>query len=256
MLAEQSTAEFFFSHAGECPICEQSVTFVAKGPLFRNTLRCERCKSAPRNRALMHVLKMNFPNWKKLAIHESSPAWDRVSYRLAAECELYIASQYDVTVPFGEMVDAPRLPCKRYRSENLECQTFPDNLFDVVLMQDVFEHIFEPDKAIKEITRTLKPGGALIMTVPITRGRRTSQRRASLVDGQVRHLLEPPQFHGNPVGNDGSLVTIDWGYDIVSYLQHHSGMPFRIMSIDDIDRGIRAQLNEVLIGCKVPMPHL
>ena len=55
---------------------------------------------------------------------------------------------------------------------------------------------------------------------------------------------------------DGSLVTIDWGYDIVLYLQQHSGLSFMLCHIDDINFGVRADLNEVLIGFKRPVPAL
>lgn len=245
----------FFRHAGECPLCEKSVQFVAAGPYLRNTLKCDSCGSLPRQRVLMKVLSDYFPKWRDLNIHESSPGWDMLSQRLARECKSYFASQYDTTVMPGTIVDAPRLPCKKYQSENLEEQTYSDEQFNIVVTQDVFEHIFHPDLAIKEIARTLKPGGATIMTVPIVRQRQPSRRRAALSGGNVEHILEP-QFHGNPLGGKGSLVTIDWGYDIVSYLQYHSGLSFIMIQIDNIDLGIRADLNEVLLGFKLPPPNL
>ena len=37
--------------------------------------------------------------------------------------------------------------------------SLPDNTFDLFVTQDVFEHIPEPEKALKEIYRCLKPGG-------------------------------------------------------------------------------------------------
>jgi SAM-dependent methyltransferase len=204
----------------------------------------------------MHVLTEYRPNWRSLSIHESSPGWDAVSQRLAKECSLYTASQYDISVKLGTVVDAPGMPCKAYRNENLERQTFQDGLFDVVVAQDVFEHIFFPDLAIKDIARTLKPGGIVLMTVPIVnRHHRPSQRRAALSSGEIIHRLEP-QYHGNPISKDGSLVTIDWGYDIAGYLQHHSGMSVLILQIDNIDLGIRADFNEILLCVKHQVPHL
>jgi SAM-dependent methyltransferase len=255
MSSELSHDSVYFRHSGTCSICEQEVEFVATAPYFRSTLKCSKCGSIPRHRVLMYVLSQYFPDWRKLSIHEGSPGWDMVSQRLAKECSKYLASQYDTSVPFGSTVDAPRMPCKQYRSENLESQTFPDACFDLVILQDVFEHIFHPDKAIKEIARTLKPGGALAMTVPIVQKKRPSMRRATLTEDGIKHILEP-QFHGNPIGNRRSLVTIDWGYDIVSYLQHHSGLSFLMLQIDNIDLGIRADLNEVLVGFKKPLPKL
>jgi SAM-dependent methyltransferase len=244
-----------FRHAGTCPACEKPVTFVAADPYFRSALKCDHCGSVPRHRVLMKTISDYFPNWRDLEIHESSPGWDMVSQRLANECKGYVASQYDSSAAPGQFVDAPRMPCRRYRSENLELQTFADARFDLVIAQDVFEHIFRPDLAIKEIARTLKPNGAIFMTVPILMKRNPSRIRARQYNGIIEYVMER-HFHGNPLNSAGSLVTIDWGYDIVSYLQHHSGLSFLMIQLDNIDLGIRADLNEVLVGWKIPMLDL
>jgi SAM-dependent methyltransferase len=202
----------------------------------------------------MHMLSTRFPCWRSAAIHESSPGWDIVCRRLSAECAAYTASQYDMSVPFGSVVKGVRMPTPTHRSENLESQTFDDGIFDIVITLDVFEHIFRPDLAIKEIARTLRPGGATLMTVPIVLKAKKSRRRAIMVDEKIIHLAEP-QEHGNPLGG-GALVTVDWGYDILSYLSHHSGLAFQMVQIDNIDLGIRGDLSEVLIGYKLPLPIL
>jgi SAM-dependent methyltransferase len=43
---------------------------------------------------------------------------------------------------------------------------FPAERFDSVLLNQVLEHVFEPDTFLREICRVLKPGGALLLTVP------------------------------------------------------------------------------------------
>lgn len=43
---------------------------------------------------------------------------------------------------------------------------FPANFFDSVLTNQVFEHVFNPSHFIQEISRVLKPGGFLLLTVP------------------------------------------------------------------------------------------
>ena len=43
---------------------------------------------------------------------------------------------------------------------------FADNSFDIVIIKDVLEHISEPWLAFKEISRVLKDGGMLLVTVP------------------------------------------------------------------------------------------
>jgi SAM-dependent methyltransferase len=140
------------------------------------------------------------------------------------------------------------MPCKRYIVQNLEKQTFPDGSFDIVISQDVFEHIFDPYSAISEIERTLKPGGAYFMSVPVVRREQPSRRRSILEGGVVKHLL-PPEYHGNPLGG-GSLVTIDWGYDIVCHLADHTSMSIIMVEIDDIEQGIRDEWGKIIVAMK------
>ncbi len=193
----------------------------------------------------MEVLKMNYPQWRNLAIHEAGPVPRGVSARCARECPRYVVSQYDRAIGFGS--------CNKergYRSEDLEAQTFSDGTFDLVITQDVFEHLFQPDRAICEIARTLRPGGAHIFTVPIVMKGQQSRRRAFRHgDGTVEHLFKPA-YHGNPIDPNGSLVVMDWGYDIAEYLDGHSGLKTTVYYIDNLDRGVRAEYIEVLVSRK------
>lgn len=236
------------SWPGTCPVCARNTRFFAVGPWYRDQLACGWCFSIPRERALMRVVGMLYPNWRELKIHESSPAARGASRKLKEQCASYVASQYVPPVPLGE-----RHP-DGFICQDLEKQTFEDEAFDLVITQDVFEHLLHPDRAIREIGRTLRPGGAHIMTVPIVNKSRPSRRRASLIDGAIVHHVEP-EYHGNPVG-DGSLVTVDWGYDIGDFLAFHSGMPTTIVYIDDITAGIRAEYIEVVVNRKSSVPNL
>ena len=49
---------------------------------------------------------------------------------------------------------------------NLESLKFEDNSFDQIISTDVIEHVNDPEKALLELNRILKPGGRFIMTVP------------------------------------------------------------------------------------------
>lgn len=53
----------------------------------------------------------------------------------------------------------------------VETLTFQDNFFDVCLIFDVLEHLYNPEDGIKELYRVLKPGGKLIGTVPYPYGK-------------------------------------------------------------------------------------
>jgi SAM-dependent methyltransferase len=199
----------------------------------------------------MAVIEMFFPEWATLAIHEASPVQRGASVRLGRECPGYTASFCDPSVPPGGVH-----PEHGYRCENLEYLTFPDASFDLVLTQDVFEHILHPDRAIKEIERVLRPGGAYIMTVPIVMKASRSSRRAGVdPNGNIVHLKEP-QYHADPINKRGALVTVDWGYDIIDYLSFHTPLRCMMVHIDDLSRGIRAEYIEVLVCRKGAVPRL
>jgi SAM-dependent methyltransferase len=199
----------------------------------------------------MVAIEMFCPEWRTLTVHESSPGRRGASQRLRGECPGYSESFYDPAIPLGTTH-----PERGYRCENLEKLTFSNQSFDLVLTQDVFEHIFHPDLAIKEIERVLRPGGAYIMTVPIVMKSNPSERRASIeVDGRITYLRDM-QYHGNPIDERGILVTIDWGYDILDYLNYHSSLQCEMIYLDDLSRGIRAEYIEVIVCRKGTVPSL
>jgi hypothetical protein len=255
---DKTSGKYVFETRGHCPVCEAETVFRAENDKelpeiwhlnwFRGSLVCTRCGSIPRMRALAETLRRFFPNWRDLRIHESSPGNTALSPKLRAECPGYVATHYDRTLPPG----SPHAS-GQYRCEDLEDQTFDDASFDLVITQDVFEHLMHPDRAIREIARTLVPGGAHVLTVPLVNQLEPSRRRAKRVHGEIVHLL-PPVYHGNPIDPDGSLVTVDWGYDIIEYLAYHSGMSISMIYLDDLSRGIRAALNEVLVCRKLANP--
>ena len=254
-LATFRSGRFVFSVEGNCCICNWKTEFRAERDTeispawyknwFRSGLKCMRCGSVPRERALFSAIERFYPAWRTLRIHESSPVRRGATLRLQDECPGYVQSQYDPSLPPGALHTS-----KRYRNEDLEAQSFEVGSFDLVITQDVYEHLFAPDKAIRETERTLAPGGAHVMTVPIVRGAEPSVRRARLENGRIRHIL-PPQYHGNPMSGDGSLVTIDWGYDIIDYLAFHSGLAVCCIQTDDLSQGISAVYTDVLLCKKI-----
>lgn len=231
-----------FKNRGFCPTCAKNVTFVATNTWLRDYYRCSRCGSKPRERALMRVLEMYYPDWRNRVIHESSPISRGASIRIAQECKTYIPSQLFSDIVPGEFKEGTRC-------ENLEAMTFADKSIDLHITQDVMEHVLDPALVFKEVARTLKPGGAHIFTVPIVNKHNPSDRRALLKDGRIVYLREPV-YHGNPVNDNGALVTFDWGFDICEHIFKASGLYTHIVNMDDVSHGIRAEYIEVLVTIK------
>ena len=161
------------------------VEFVATSDWWRDDYRCTKCNSIPRERAVMYCIEKFFPRWRDLTIHESSPVSGRgASRRLKNEAPGYVPSHYYPNVAAGEMVNG-------VRREDLENLSFEDETFDLHLTQDVFEHLFNPAAAFREIARTLRPGGAHVFTTPLVRKNEPTRFCAHLApDGTVVHLTE------------------------------------------------------------------
>lgn len=145
------------------------------------------------------------------------------------KCETYICSEYFETVSSGEYLNG-------VLSVDLMKMPFPDNSLDLIISEDVFEHIYDYEAAFAEIYRVLKPGGAHIFTVPIHDGRRTERR-----SGKRKVYHEDP----NPEnGGEGTLVFTDWGDDIddivASYgfncVLHRTHSFYTPEEVTDVDR--------------------
>ena len=231
-----------FSNPGYCPICGRDTTFNSSHEWLRDFYLCNRCGTCPRQRAMVEVLNNIEPRWQKLAIHESSPCIDFFQKK----CARYSLSYYFEDTPLGSMKNGQRC-------ENLEQLTFPDATFDVFLTQDVLEHVFRPDLAVREIARVLKPGGVHVFTTPKHKHLLKSYARArQSTDGTVEHLL-PAEYHGNPIGDGRSLVTWDYGADLDDLLAMWSGYLVCDFVLRDRSRGIDGEYLDVFVMRKEPL---
>lgn len=103
--------------------------------------------------------------------------------------------------------------------QDLTCLSFSKNSFDVILSQEVFEHIPDYKKALAECYRVLRKNGRLIFTIPFNHGLAKTIIRARVLPGEgVIHDM-PPIYHGNPVDEAGSLCFQDFGWDILDDLR-------------------------------------
>jgi hypothetical protein len=104
------------------------------------------------------------------------------------------------------------------RHEDAMALSFDDAYFDLVVSNDVLEHVPFPAQAMSELARVLKPGGNLFLTIPFFSNAERNVTRATVVDGGVRYLL-PAEYHGNPLSDKGSLVFTDFGWEALLQLR-------------------------------------
>ena len=127
--------------------------------------------------------------------------------------------------------------------------TFPDERFDLVITQDVFEHVFDYRRGFREVMRTVRSGGAHVFTTPKYKGLTQDQDRAARRNGQVVHLSEP-EYHGNPIDNNGSLVTVHYGDDICDIIWNETRCPTTTYLIREDKTGTIAEFMEVFVTRK------
>lgn len=187
-------------------------------PAWTETCACNQCGLNSRMRALMDFLtsKINVPATAQVYIAEQTTVSFSVIQKLFGNVtgSEYLGPQYkpgEIVQGFNHHVQV--------RHEDLSQLSFADNTFDAVLTQDVFEHIPSFQKTFSECARVLKPGGALVFTVPFFYDQAHTAIRATMdAQGAVQHIL-PPEFHGNPVSNEGSLCFQNFGWDLLDALQ-------------------------------------
>lgn len=228
-----------FENKGYCPCCDQNTIFRSEKEWLRDYYLCSNCGCIPREHALMKVIEMFYPNWRELSIHESSPVNRGTSLKLRTECKRYPPTQYwpdrEVGMTYGGIINV-----------NLEKQLFEKDMFDLVITQDVFEHLYDPESAVKEIYRTLKPNGSHICTVPLVNKSKPTEKWSILRNGEVL-FLHKPEYHGNPVDPKGSPVSYHYGYDFAFLVQSWASFSTTMAYIDDITYGIRAEYIEVMV---------
>lgn len=153
---------------------------------------------------MLVVLDERAPEWPSLRMYEPS-SHGPLSEVLQARCSDMIVSDWWKDTDPGGLKEG-------VRCEDLQALTFRDATFDVVITQDVLEHVPDPALAFAEIARVLRPGGLHIFTVPDVPSRPT-RRRARSVDGTIVHEL-PPEYHSDPIDEIGTLVFTDFGWDV------------------------------------------
>ena len=107
--------------------------------------------------------------------------------------------------------------------------TYDDNSLDMIVSSDVLEHVPDIAKAFQETARALKPGGVHIFTIP---NQPATKQLAELRDGQVHHLVTPPEYHSDPLDPQGILAFWHFGPDLQEQFGH-TGLEFHRIDVTD-----------------------
>jgi SAM-dependent methyltransferase len=212
-------------HNFTCNICGSRQQADASS-FGRESPNCDRCGSTVRYRSLIHHLSLALFG-KSLALPDfpSSPRirgvgmsdWDGFASALAKKLD-YTKTYFD---------QEPRLDLKNLApGQHGSC--------DFVLCSEVLEHVTPPvEPAFQGLSDLLKPGGALLLTVPY-----------QINTGTIEHFPELHEFSLTVVGGEYVLVnrTRAGAYQVFDKLTFHGGigstLEMRIFGEPDLLRNL------------------
>jgi SAM-dependent methyltransferase len=207
------------TRVGQCPVCGRRTAFLIEDPAhIRENAWCLWCGSSSRNRHLAKCVldALSLPtvmSFRRLAAASLLDIYLLSAYGPLAEVlRRYLrttCSEYFDDVPSGEFWDG-------IRCEDVQQLSFDDSSFDLVISEDVFEHVRDYRKGFEEIRRVLRPGGHHIFSVPLGISHPTLSRYPTEHGADVPVL--PEERHGDPIRGSIAVHT-SFGHDSVSILQ-------------------------------------
>ena len=186
----------------KCNICGEKTLFtISDDATLLREAACSNCKTSIRTSDLIGVLKELIDNKASEDIQILNLCSQGKVHELYGQLPGYHCGEFFDNVSSGDYHDG--VMCV-----DLQNIPFEDNYFDIVVTEDVLEHVFDINKALKEINRVLKMGGKHIFTVPLHENIVTMSRKN---DPLV-------VMHGDPLRSEGAKVITDFGRDIVSFV--------------------------------------
>jgi hypothetical protein len=183
------------------------VTQSLNRPNWREQLACASCGLNNRLRligALLLDWLLHAPQASVYLMEQVTPIYDLLTTRFPSMD--IIGSEY-----LGDYTSGTDIGGLRH--EDVEALSFASDSLDLIVSNEVFEHVANPLKGFTECLRVLKSGGIMLATFPFHSSEDVSVTRAFSTANGVVHKL-PPVYHGNPVSESGSLVFTDFGWDL------------------------------------------
>ena len=178
-------------------------------PIWRERMVCDGCRLNNRMRYILGKVKESYKDGMKVYMNEQVTN----AYReLKKHIPDLVGSEYlDADFESGRVENG-------ILHEDAMNLSFSDETFDIIVSQDVFEHVADCEMAFKEMARVLKSGGKALFTVPFDTLADTIDNRARIVNGEIEYIKEAV-YHGNPLSDKGSLVFNIFSWDLFAMLK-------------------------------------
>jgi SAM-dependent methyltransferase len=218
------------------PFTEEHIppeALLIQGPNYRESLIGNGLLS--RNRALLCVLQSICGSLEQLAQQEVYLVEAVSGFALWLQRQM---GKEHLTC--SEYLDEAEQQFSDIPHQDLCALTYADASFDLVICNELFEHVHDLDQAFREIARVLRPGGRLMATCPMAFGQRDSIIRAvhNKVTGHAE-LVTEADFHGDPMRPiAGSLVYRILGWEMLEQLQEAGFLESRIHHVVSWKHGV------------------
>jgi SAM-dependent methyltransferase len=219
-----------------CEVCAQDVDLTVDTGLrfgsavnLREGLVCPQCGLNQRQR-LLFAAALRTGATRGFVLERLTTFYARLAKRIPD----LVGSEYvDAALKSGEHVERYGFV---FLHEDVTRLSFADASFDVVVHGDVFEHVADYRAGFRELVRVLRPGGTTLFTVPFMEHLHDHDVRAVIENGEIRHL-QPPEIHGNPIDERGSLVFQVYGWRLLGELRDAGFRRAEIGLGHDVARG-------------------
>jgi SAM-dependent methyltransferase len=196
---------------GFCEVCQKPATFYTdwnfsdqQTPNYRERLVCPECFLNNRQRFVMSYLNRECAapgNRRAIYLFEQTTPFYRWALNHFAPGSVLGSEYLGIQLASGTVLNG-------LRHEDAMQLSFADASLDVIVSNDVLEHVPVYELALAESARVLRENGKLIFSIPFYSNQTANVPRARLENGNLRILL-PEQHHGP------CLVFHDYGWDLL-----------------------------------------
>jgi SAM-dependent methyltransferase len=208
---------------GFCPVCNRRTVFLITDTLdtIRNHARCLWCKSCSRNRHLALCVLGEFTGQGVAALKDFRSRPEIMVLNTSSRSPIARALGSAENICNSEFFEGVRSGCDRdgIHCENLEGLSFQDETIDLVISEDVFEHVRELERGFAEVARVLRKGGRHIFTVPFDFDRKTTPLFQRVGD-DYEPISLPIEYHGDFI-REKIPVFHRLGFDLFEILAEH-----------------------------------
>ncbi|GMV62937.1 MAG: hypothetical protein AMXMBFR74_21050 [Parvibaculum sp.] len=184
-----------------CPVCGYHGIFLSVGRPSRWDSRCPNCGSRERHRLMQLYLDEHGIDLSTKKILQFGPEkWLMRAMKNNPD--------YEPADLYAEIA--------KFRLDITKIDR-PDNFFDVVIANHVFEHVDDDKAAMREMFRVLKPGGYGFFSVPINLSRAETYENPAITDPDERFVHFGGTDHKRFYGRDFAEKLEAAGFKVEAY---------------------------------------